>query len=301
MRTIIAASMIAAAVSGCGDDEHKGTVSHGSASATSSPPAMTRLVVGPGSPLSSAPVAARIRERLLPLGIDARHIKIGGDEIHVDVPSSKLVACKRALEGGRFDLHLFDDRADPFASSPQAHKSRFEVGSESVRDAEGKPAVRRFLMGTPAERDDLFAYLKEHAAGAMPALGPMSWGATQPQRLRSYYLQAGSARVSRGEQLAGARAERDGDEVRLALELVGSGASFVRWASKQRARFVVLVEGLVVGTSQPTSEIADGKLSVVIERRGNADATLADVHAMAKSIDAKALSHAVELRGERAL
>ncbi|MBW2454551.1 MAG: hypothetical protein JRI68_08570, partial [Deltaproteobacteria bacterium] len=95
-------SLAAAGLGGCDDDDHKGTISSGpelspARSAVAKRAGRTRLIYGPGSPLSSARVAGVIRKRLASLGIPERDIRIGGEQIHVDVPKDKVAAAKEAL------------------------------------------------------------------------------------------------------------------------------------------------------------------------------------------------------------
>jgi hypothetical protein len=267
MRGFIMALGLALVVA-CGDDEHKGTISHGP-SATASPHdvARTRLVYQPGSPLATAHVAAVFRKRLA--SIRRADIKIGGDVIHVDVANDQLDAAKAALDGGRVDLYLFDEKADPFAAKHEEHADKFTVETESVATADGSTSLR-FLVAPKSGRAALLAYITPMAAGARPLVGPFAEG------VRSYFAEEG--RSVRGEQLASAKAEGD----TLVLTFEGSGKNVLRWSSRARARYLLAIDGDVVGTSQPEAEVKDGVLRVPVSS-GAATA--------AAKIDGRALSH----------
>jgi hypothetical protein len=229
--------------------------------------ARTRLIYLPGSPLATAPVAAVFKKRLA--GIGGAEIKIGGDVIHVDVKNEQVDAAKVALEGGRVDLYLFDDKADPFAANHEEHADKFTVETESVATAEGRTSLR-FLVAPKDGRAALLAYISPLAAGARPLVGPFADG------YRSYFAQSG--RSVRGEQLASAKA--DGDTLVLGFE--SGGKSVLRWSSRDRARYLLAIDGDVVGTSQPEAEVKDGVLRVTVSS-GAATA--------AAKIDGRALSH----------
>jgi hypothetical protein len=126
-------------------------------------------------------------------------------------------------------------------------------------------------------------------------------GESEPQRLRSYYVQPTSARRLRGETSTSAKAKAHGEGARLTLAFEGQGVSFVRWASKERARFVVLVDEQVIATSQPDAEIGHGKLELELEPQGSAAATLTAATAIANKIDGLALSREVRLEGKKQL
>ena len=81
--------------------------------------------------------------------------------------------------------------------------------------------------------------------------------------------------------------------MRLLLSFEGQGTSFLRWESKQHARFVVLVDENVIGTSQPEREIGNGKLAVTLEPRPDETGAAKAAAAMATSLHTAALSRLV--------
>jgi hypothetical protein len=292
-----------ALVGGCDDESHDGTISRGpkdqpSSSAKAAAQARIRLIYGPGSPLSSARVAGLIKKRLGPLGIPKESIRIGGEQIHVDVPKTKVAAVKLALAEGRLELYLFDDRADPLGSKTADHAKRFAVKTQSVPTAAGARTFH-YLVAPSSERGVLLAYLEEHSTGAKGLVGPVFADAGASQSLRSYYVQAGDS--VRGEFVKRASARQDGEQAALDLELEGSGKTRVLWATKGRSRLVLLVDGLVLGTLLPAGKVKDGKLSFTLGYRGGAAATLTAATALAKKLDGIAFSHLVTFVKERPL
>jgi len=283
MRTGVVIVAAVMALAGCGDDEHKGTISHSTSATgqTTTAIAYTRLIYNPGTPLATARVADVFRARLQPIGVASSSVKIGGDIVHVDVPDSRLAAVKTALQGGRFDLYLFDDRLDPFATATETHASKFEVASETVQTKDG-PTTLRYLVAPAAAKVALSQYIASHAGSAKALFGPIAAG------YRSYFVQSG--RSVRGELIDGAKASANGDS--LALTFVGSGKSFLRWSSNNRARYVALVDGEVVGTYEATKEISTGVLVVTV---------VGDAAAMARALDGHALSHLTVLTETKAL
>ncbi len=295
--------LVLALVGGCDDENHDGSVSWGpkdppSSSAKGSSEGRIRLIYSPGSPLSSARVAGLIKKRLEPLGIPKESIRIGGEQIHVDVPKDKAEAVKQALALGRLELYLFDDRADPFAIKTADHAKRFAVKTESVPTSVGATTFH-YLVAPTAERAALLAYLGEHGTGAKGLVGPTFASSAVPRGLRSYYVQAGES--VRGEFVKRATAKEAGEQAVLELELEGSGKVSVLWASKRRARFVLQVDGLVLATQQPKEPVKDGQLSFPLAHRGGSAATLAAATELAKRLDGIAFSHLVTFDKERPL
>jgi hypothetical protein len=275
------------------DDSHKGSISHGSAAATTGAPAVTkvRLIYAPGSPLATMRVATAFTRRLGPLGVSKAAIKIGGEQIHVDVPADKAAAVKKALEGGRLDVYLFDDGADPFAAKAKELPEGFRLAQEK-----GSEGPVHFVLAPEDRRADLEKLLGQNPSAGRALVGPAGTG-----DLRSYYVEAESS--VRGELLTAAKAEQGEAGPVLALTFEGSGMNLLRWGSKEQARFVVEVDGLVVGTAQAETEITDGVLRVVLARSGP-DA-LEETKALAKSLAGEAgglaLSHLTVFAEERPL
>jgi hypothetical protein len=263
-------------LSACSDDEHKGTISHGptaSAGAQGKVP-RTRLVYQPGTPLATTRVAKLFKKRLSSLnlleGISA--IKIGGDTVHVDVPTAKVDAIKKALSGGRFDLFLFDETADPFAAKKDEHAEKYTVKSERVKTKQGDASVL-FLVGP--DQKGLHDYAAPLAAGHITLIGPVRLD-TGGTGHRTYFAQSG--RSVRGEFVKSAKAE--GNE--LVLTFQGMGTNFLRWSSRDVSRYLVQVDGRVVAAVQPETPVNDGVLRVTVP---------GDAAAIAKSLDGVAISH----------
>ncbi len=291
-----------AGLGGC-DDNHDGTVSSGpelspARSVVAKRKGRVRLIYGPGGPLSSARVAGVIRKRLASLGIPEKDIRIGGEQIHVDVPKDKVAAAKEALNGGRLEIYRFDDQADPFAQKTAEHAKRYTVKSESMATTAGARTLH-YLVAPADQREQLLGYLSEHTTGAKGLVGPVYAGADTPTGLRSYFVQP--SQPVRGELVRAAAAKETKGRVTLTLELEGQGKASVSWESKQRARFVLLMDGLVVATLQPASPVRDGKLAFPVADRGGPEATLAVAAALAKQVDGIAFSHQVTLDKERPL
>jgi len=289
-------------VGGC-DDNHDGTISSGPGSSpaksvVAQKAGKTRLIYRPGSPLASARVAGVIRKRLASLGIPEKDIRIGGEQIHVDVPQDKAAAAKQALAGGRLEIYLFDEQADPFAVNTADHAERYEVKSEALgRGAGGK--TLHYLVAPVAKREQLLTYLAQHSTGAKGLVGPVFDGASEPRGHRSYYVRASDP--VRGELVKAAAARKTDGGAALVIELEGQGKASVRWAAKHQARFVLLVDELVVATVAPEGPVKDGKLAFPLADRGDPAATLAVATAMAKRLDGVAFSHLVTFVKERSL
>ncbi len=265
----VALSAMLSGCEGCGDDEHKGTISHGSAQPTASAKVKTtRLTYDPGSPLHTMRVAEILKQRLEALGIGASAIKIGGDIVNIDVPDDQLADAKQALEGGRLDVYLIDDGHDPFSKNEQDHAEKFELGS----DALAKGSVR-FLWAPADQRDALVAYVQAYAGSKKVLTGPHDGG------VRAYFVHADKS--ARGEFLEAAA----GEGRTLRLTFGGSAKSSIQWNTRQPARYAALVDGVVVGVAAPAAQVTDGTLQVSL-----ADPA-ADAAAIAKALDGIALSH----------
>ncbi len=268
-----------------------------SATAASAPTPELRLSYVVGSPLSTIRAAKAFKLRLASLGIKERQIRVGASKIDIHVAKRQAAKVKEALANGRLELYLFDDVADPFSFKKKQHAKHFEVKRESVVTAGGNKETILYLLGKPNERKQLLAYLKKQEVSAKALVGPAYAGGASPVGLRSYYVQAD--RSARGELLKAARAkEKDGRPI-LELEFAASGVNFLRWNTRQRSRFIILVDGLVIGSAQPAKVIKDGVLTVELPKRKGA---LEDAKHMAASLTGgKALSHLVKLKKEHAL
>lgn len=270
VRMALSLSLALSGCEACGDDEHKGTISHGttSPSASAKPVETTRLTYNPGSPLHTMRVAEIFKKRLEPLGIDATAIKIGGDIVNIDVPNATIDAAKRALEGGRLDVYLIDDDHDPFSKNEADHSEKFALGTDAAR----------FLWAPPEQRDALVDYVQQYAGSKKVLTGPYAT-ADVPAGVRAYFVHADKS--ARGEFLESARGEGSS----LSLTFSGSAKSSIQWNTKEPSRYAALVDGVVVGVAAPEEQVKDGTLQVSL-----ADAS-ADGAAIAKSLDGIAVSH----------
>lgn len=270
---------------GCGDDEHKGTVSHGpSAQPTTTAPAppMVRLVYQPKSPVATMRVAEIAKKRLEGMGAT---IKIGGETIHVDVPSTQAAAAKKAMEGGRIDLWLA--AADTLGAD--AGSEAIPLKSEEVSSSEG-PKTDRYLEAPPDAREELLRQAEAHAGKARVLLGPSG---DRGGPLRTFLVEPG--KTVRGEYVASAQALQHAEGARLVLTFEGSGRNFVRWNSKQGARFVLQADGAAIATVASSDEVKDGSLTFVLSGW-----SFEDAKKLAEAIDGVALSHSTALEEERA-
>ena len=301
MRRLVPLLFVSAALGAvgvaCEDDEaHKGTISHGPSTATQGASAsakLVRLIYAPGSPLATMRVATTLARRLEPLGMDNEDIKIGGETIHVDVAADQAPKVKKALEGGRLDLYLFDDRADPFAEKERDLPDGFRLALEATKGSE-RPL--HFVVAPGNRRADLEKLLAENPSAGRALIGPTGEG-----ELRSYYVQSDSS--VRGEMLSAAGAEQSPEGALLLLTFEGSGKNLLRWSSKDHARFVVQIDGQVVGTTKAEETITDGVLRVPLQ--GSGKDALDRAKALATSLASKAgglaLSHLTVLAEERPL
>ncbi|MEZ4445560.1 MAG: hypothetical protein R3B72_41175 [Polyangiaceae bacterium] len=267
-------------LSACGDDEHKGTISHGSAAPPSvgsaAPVATTLLVYSPGTPIASMRVAEVFRKRLAALSIDAKQIRVGGEVVHVEIPSGQKQAVMNALAGGRLDVYAASAR-DPIGALGEDALGGMPRKTETHAGPEGS-VTSHFLLGPDAET------LRKRAEGldlgAKPLVGP----ASKPDEGFRTYL-ADSSRQIRGEQVSAAAITSDGAAPRLSLTFEGNGRSFLRWSSKQKVALLVLIDGQVLARVTPDAEITDGVLSFPL--------TIDDAAAkkLAAALDGVALSH----------
>ena len=113
-------ALLLGVLAGCGDDEHKGTISTGSAQPTASvvaPIDRALLVYSPGTPIATTRTAERFKRRLEKAGLKKVKVGIGGEVVHVEPLASDVEATKKALSGGRLDVHVFSDATNPFEAA----------------------------------------------------------------------------------------------------------------------------------------------------------------------------------------
>lgn len=265
--------LLVAALVAC-DEEAPATPMTSATVSASAFVARVRLVYEAGSPLETARVADRLRKRLS----SEDDVEIGGESIFVDVLEDKVAPIKKKLGGGRLDVYAFDDKAD--LGEPDAP-------IELRKDARGEYVV------SPDR-----AKLVQYFAGARALTGPLFEGAAKPKLYRAYPVSGNSLR---GEHAVRAAVRHAGSTTMLDVAFEGAGKSFVRWGSKQRVRFVLLVDGDVISTVQPEAEIEDGQLAFPVEARGDLATTLKVTRAIAEALHGVALSHAVKLAKEKPL
>ena len=272
----------------CSDDAHKGDPSTGPApSASAKVIPRTRLVYDPKTPIATARVAGIFKRRLEAVKIDGGAVKIAGQRLHIDVNSDQVEAVKEALAGGRADLWLAAP-ADPLADLKEVPE-----GATLEEETQGLPkgqAVSHFLKAKttdalfPGEKADL----GDAAGGAKVFTGPLFEDGAQTA-VRTYLVQPD--RSIRGEFIETARVEEKDGAVTLVVPFNASGKSFVRWNTKQGERFVLVVEGEVVGTAFHAEEQKDGTLRFSVAGRPRAE-----VETIAKAVKGKrAVSHEVDL------
>jgi hypothetical protein len=268
---------------GCSDDEHKGSVSHGptaAATGTSAPEPTVRLIYSPKSPLTTMRVAEIAKKRLAKTGA---RVKIGGETIHVDAPTSEVEAAKGAMAGGRLDLWIAAE--DELAA--EAGTDELALKTETVATADG-PKARRHLEAPPELRDALLQQGERHAGRAKVLVGPSG---APGGLLRTFLVEPG--KMVRGEFVASARALQQVGGARLTITFDGSGRNFVRWNGKQKASFVLEVDGQVASVIHPGEEQPDGSLTFVL-----AGWSLDDAQKLAAALDGVALSHLTVLESE---
>ncbi len=277
----------AIAVAAC-SEKPQGTVSHGPEGAASAAARqLVRLVVEPGTPLSSQPVADAVRRRLAPLGLSDSDVEIAGADVHVYVGEALAVRARAALEGGRVDVLVADDAAPPAGEAEPG--APLAVESESVSMASG-PVTVRYVTAPVAERQALVAHVATR--GDTMRLGPLFRGSDEPSGYRTYAVLA--KRGARGESVTRARALEEGQSVMLELGVTGGAKGLVAWQSKQRARFLLFANGEVLAAVQPEAPIEDGVLKFPIVARSSKAAALKVAHALAQELDGgRALANAV--------
>lgn len=276
---------LAAGTSACSDDEHKGTVSTGSAEPTASAiaPAETKLLVySPGTPIATMRVAERFKRRLARAKLAGAKVKIGGEAVHVEAPLQKVEAVKKALAGGRLDLHVASTSTHPFADAAAEDVEPLRLETETVPTESGTE-TRRYLVGSTEQRSLLKERAQDKSLGAATFIGPAEDAAGKKIGLRSYY--ADPERNVRGEMVASAKAEGDV----LVITFEGGGKSFLRWQGKQKSQLLLRVDGDVVGTIQLTEPIEDGVLRIPL--KGEPEAA-----ALAATLDGVAVSHETVLQ-----
>jgi len=282
MRRAILMLAATALLIGCGDDDHKGSPSVGPApSASAKEEPRVQLVYNPKTPIATARVASIFKRRLAAIGL-GDVVKIGGRHVHVNVPAVKVEEAKKALSGGRADVWL-TTTTDPLGLLDEPPKG-LSLKEETVRLPKGETKIH-FLQGPPDKRAAL-TDLGDAAAGANVLTGlSFEGGATA----RTFLVQPD--RKARGEFVTDGEVEEiDGKPV-LAVTFNAAGKSFVRWNTKQGERFVLQIDGEVVGTAHSDVEVKDGVLRFSVGGRTKAQvAKLAE--AIAKS---RAVSHEVEL------
>jgi hypothetical protein len=288
-RLALSLTLCAAAVA-CSDDEHKGTISTGSAEPTASATAVAetkeRLVYSPGTPIASMRVAERFKRRLEKAGLKGVNVKIGGEVVHVDAPPKKVAAVKEALSGGRLDLYVFAASTNPFADANEEDLAPLKLGSETVSTSAGQQQ-RRYLTGEPDQRDQMTKIASDKSLGAKAFVGPV-YEAGKKTGLRSYFADAD--RSLRGEMVAKAAVESEGDETTLVITFEDRGKNFLRWQGKEKSRLLVRVDGDIVAAVQLTEPIKDGALRV--PWKGDP----AQAKAIAASLDGVAVSHETVLK-----
>jgi len=277
--------MLVAALGGCSDDEHKGTISTGSAAPTSSALVEERvlLVYSPGTPIATMRTAKRFKRRLAKAGLKDVKVGIGGEVVHVEPKPGDVDATKKALSGGRLDVHVFSDTTNPFANVAAEDVAPLSLGTETVT-ADGGSKTLHFLTSDASQRQALKKAAEDKSLGALTLVGPIYEGG-KATGLRTYY--ADPERKIRGEMVAAAKAE--GDE--LAISFEGNGKSFLRWQGKQKSRLLLRVDGDVIATVQLTEPIKDGVLHV-------SGLPQEQVTAIADDVDGTAVSHECVLKEE---
>jgi hypothetical protein len=283
-------------VTGCGDDDHKGTISTGSAAPTTSASGAgapkTLLVYAPGTPIASMRVAEVFKRRLGRKKIGSAEVKVGGEVVHVHVPAEDVAKVERTLGGGRLELHVLDTEARAFGDTDPASYEPL-VRREEVVTLKSGPKTVAFLSGSNDQRDALLARTVKDQGSALALVGPL-YDAGKPAGFRSYLVDA--ERRVRGEMVASAKVESADGKASLALTFEGSGKSFLRWHSSQKERFVLRIDGNVIGTFSPDAPVTDGVLRVPFPSRGDDKTTVAAANKLAATLDGVALSHETVLK-----
>lgn len=272
-------ALLLGVLAGCGDDEHKGTISTGSAQPTASvvaPIDRALLVYSPGTPIATTRTAERFKRRLEKAGLKKVKVGIGGEVVHVEPLASDVEATKKALSGGRLDVHVFSDATNPFEAADPDELAPLSLGTETITTETGSKPVR-FLKADTNQRDALEKVAEEKRLGSRALVGPLYEGG-EVSGFRSYY--ADSERSVRGEMVSAAKAEGGA----LAITFEGNGKSFLRWQGKQKGRLLVRVDGAVIAAVQLDEPITDGVLRIDGLPPERATAVAAD-------IDGTAVSH----------
>lgn len=241
----------------CGDDEHKGTISTGSAKPVASvaaPIDRVLLVYSPGTPIATTRTAERFKRRLEKAGLKDVKVGVGGEVVHVEPLAHAVDATKKVLSGGRLDLHVSSSTTTPFEDLSADDVAPMTLGSETVTTEKGPEEVH-FLKAGPSERDALRKAAEDKRLGALALVGPL-YEDGKTSGWRTYF--ADSERSVRGEMVAAAKAEGGA----LAITLEGNGKSFLRWQGKQKGRLLVRVDGDVIAAVQLDEPVKDGVLRV---------------------------------------
>ena len=257
---------------GCGDDEHKGTISTGSAQPTASvvaPVERALLVYSPGTPIATTRTAERFKRRLDKAGLKDVKVGVGGEVVHVEPVASDVEATKNVLTGGRLDVHVFSDTTTPFDDANAEDLAPLTLGTDTVATEDGTKPVA-FLKADPSQRDALEKVAQDKSLGARAFSGPL-YEAGKVTGWRSYF--ADSERSVRGEMATAAKVE---DGV-LAITFEGNGKSFRRWQGKQKGRLLVRVDGDVIAAVQLDAPVTDGVLRVKGLPPERATAVAADI------------------------
>ena len=270
---------------GCGDDEHKGTISTGSAkpaaSAVGAPAERVLLVYSPGTPIATTRTAERFKRRLEKAGLNDVRVGVGGEVVHVEPLPKDVEATKKVLAGGRLDLHVFSYTTTPFEGASDEDLAPLTLGTETVSTKDG-PKTVRFLRANDSQLQALQKAAEEKSLGALALVGPIFEGG-RLAGWRSYY--ADREHSVRGEMVAAAKV----DDTSLVITLEGSGKSFLRWQGKQKGRLLLRVDGEVIAAVQLDEPVTDGMLRVTGLPPERATAVAAD-------IDGTAVSHACVLK-----
>lgn len=280
-RSVVLVSCLALLACGCEEDPPlKGAASRGSSPlfADGGAPVPTkRIVLDPGGPLAASRVADVARKRLLALGLSPQAVKIGAHTVNVDVEEKRLAETTKALDGGRFDMYVFDESQEPFRDSKDL--GDVVVKEEVVFAEAGAARTVTYVVGDRAAIDKLVAAQETPSLGLV---GPVE--VDGKKRYRSYFVER--ERDTRGEYIAAAEALEENGSAYLVLTLDGGAVNMLRWSSRRKRRLVAFINGDVVATAQPDSLIKDGVIRFEVD-------TLEAATSLAKSLNTTAFSHKV--------
>lgn len=287
----------AVAASGCGDDAHKGKVSHGPhASSSAAVAASPRLAFDPGSPLATALVARRLRNRLRPFGVSGSDVRVVGGKVVAEVPHQQLQGIVVSLAAGRLDVYLADAKRDwvkDAAAGAARHGLKVHVSGTSMLTGQQK-----YLSAPPTKRVALLQYALRQV-GRSALVGPLFDGNSSPSAYRTYVTQPG--RTIRGENIVAMQVVTRDGEVTLSLQLTPVTAAAARLAAQSSTVFFLRIDRDVVATLVPdpaTAAAPDNELRFVLPQRGTASTTREIADAWAKRLSGLSLSHRVKLTKE---